>query len=132
LVILNADTCPERSLQQGRVRRCDAVPAKSVYVCGKECRIVKFARAEAVPTVRFKCSGIRLNIPENVESLPLRVILDAGETDQSAVARLDRWPDVFDQIETLANPRQSPDFRKVSAPAETVNPFCTTFNLLDS
>jgi hypothetical protein len=75
LVVLNADTCPERGLQQGRVRGRDAVPAERVYVCGKQRGIVEFARAEAVPAVRFVCAGIRLNIPRNIESLPLRVIL---------------------------------------------------------
>jgi hypothetical protein len=65
-----------------------------------------------MPAVRFVCSGIRLNIPEDIESLPLRVILYAGETDQGAVAGFDRLPDVFDQIKALAHPRQSPDLRE--------------------
>jgi len=112
LVVLNADTCSERSLQQGRVRRRDTIPAKSVHVCSEKRRIVELTSTEAVPAVRFVCSGVRLNIPEDVESLPLRVILYAGETDQSAVAGCDRLPDVFDQIEALADPRQGPDLRE--------------------
>src|ERR1019366_1941783 len=102
------------------IRGRDAVSAKSVYVCGEQCRIVKFASAEAVPAVRFVCSGIRLNIPEDVESLPLRVILYSGETDERAVAGFDRWPDVLDQIKALAHSRQSPDFRKVSGVGQSV------------
>ena len=77
LVVLNADTCAERSLQQGRVSRSDTIPTKGVYVCGKERRIVEFTSTEAVPAVRFVCSRIRLNFPEDVESLPLRVVIDA-------------------------------------------------------
>jgi hypothetical protein len=60
---------------------------------------------EPAPSVRFVCAGVRLNIPENFEGLPLSVIFNAGETDERAVARLDGLPDVLDQIETLADPR---------------------------
>ena len=77
LVVLNADTCSKGSLQQGRVSRCDTIPAKGVYVCSEERRIVEFTSTKAVPAVRFVCSGIRLNIPEDIESLPLRVVIDA-------------------------------------------------------
>jgi hypothetical protein len=43
-------------------------------------------------------------------------ILDAGQTDERAVANPDWWPDVLDQIEALANPGQRPDFEEAWRP----------------
>jgi hypothetical protein len=75
----------------------------------RDCRI-RACRGGASGPIRMR--GHPAQYPtEHRESAPARHPY-AGEADQSAVARLDWWPDVFNQIETLADPRQSPDLRE--------------------
>lgn len=75
-------------------------------------RSVELAGSETVPAVRFVCAGIWLDVPEDFERLPLRVILNTRKTYEWAVADFNRWLNIFNQIEALADTRQSAHGRR--------------------
>jgi hypothetical protein len=66
-------------------------------------RIVEFTSTEPVPTVRFVYSGVRFNFPEDIESLPLRIVIHTGKAYQRRVAGVWRRLDPLDKVQALPN-----------------------------
>jgi hypothetical protein len=82
LVCVDLDAGAKGRLKEARIRRCDAVPAKRVKKCCKVSRRIETLRSQVAPPLSLEDQSIDLVVPEDIERLPLVVVVCAGEADK--------------------------------------------------
>jgi len=76
------DARPKRCLEQPRVGRCDAVPAKCIQIRGEQHRLVEPAVGDRFPRLASLHFGVYLMVPEHFQGLTLGIVIHAGELDE--------------------------------------------------
>ena len=107
LVSVNLDAGPERSLEDVRVRRSDAVPLQRVQEGRKLLWGVEPLAGEVLPPFFLQNSPVKLVIPEHLERLTLRVVVGAGELNEQGFTCALGLDDVLDQPPSWSGPEQA-------------------------
>ena len=97
LVGVNANSGPERRLEEARVGRGDAVPTQRMQEGRELPRRVEALGGEIGPTFVLEDLPVELVVPEDGQGLSLRIVVGAGETDQGRLAGCLRRNDFLDQ-----------------------------------
>ena len=87
LVGVDLDAGPERRLKEVRIGGRDAVPAQSVQERAEVARRVETPGAEVGPRFLFQNSAVDFEVPVDLESLTLRIVVGAGQTHARRFAR---------------------------------------------
>ena len=127
LVGVNADSGPERRLEEARVGRGDAVPAQRVKEGRELPRRVEALGGQVRPAFVLEDLPVELVVPEDGQGLSLRIVVGATEPDDERLARTLRLEDLLDQpppgahLDQLAHGRRAfgkhPCHRRVHAPS---------------
>ena len=75
------DTSSERGLEQPRIGRGYAVPPQRVNVSRKLPGRIEALLTDALPGILTNDFRIRLNLPQRLKRLPLRVIIETSRAD---------------------------------------------------
>ena len=94
---------PERVIGGVGIRRGDTVPAKRVQIRGEPLRRIEAAAGDGIPRLARDNLRVQLALPEDLEGLPLGVVVDTGQPNQRGVPRIHRRDYLFNKIEALAN-----------------------------
>lgn len=81
LVGVNLDPGPERRLEQVRVGRGNAVPLQGVEEGGEPAGRIEALGGQILPALFLENPAVDLVLPEDVERLPLGVVVRAGKPD---------------------------------------------------
>ena len=103
LVGVDADSGPERRLEEAWVGRGDAVPAQRVQEGCELPRRVETPGREVGPAFVLENLPVELVVPEDGQRLSLRIVVRAGESDHRGLAGCLRLDDLLDQPPPGAN-----------------------------
>jgi hypothetical protein len=85
LVSLDSDTGAEGGLEELFVGGSDAVPTKGIEIGSEVFWPVEVPFAEFVPCLAIEDYGIEFHLPNNLDLLPLSIVVDAREFHQRSV-----------------------------------------------
>ena len=103
LIRLQANPGPERRLKAIRIGRGQAIPAQSMQIGGKPGGGIETTLPEGRPGFPTEDLSIEFMLPQHLQRLALRVVIDASEFNQSRVAHDGGQRHILDQIAALTN-----------------------------
>ena len=110
LVGVDLDAGPERRLEEVRVGGRDAVPAQGVQERAEVARRVEALGAEVAPRLLLQDAAVDLEVPVDLQGLPLGIVVGAGQAHPSGL--LGRLLHRLDQPAARAHLDQIADARR--------------------
>lgn len=108
LVRHHLDAGPPRRLKQAGIGGGDAVPALGVEPGREASRRIEAALSGLQPGVRIERLRVELGFPEDVETLSLSVVVEAGQAHPGVLPARRRRNDFFDEVLARTNANDAP------------------------
>ena len=88
----------DTGLEEPRVGRGHAMPPQRVQVGREQVWFVESAAGDGLPVRAVNDSGVDLGVPEHLQLLAWRIVLDAGQAHERTVGGRARWRDALDEV----------------------------------